>query len=80
MKLAENIAIDSRGILIDGRRLPYWLGPGKIEAVVQDPADGGLTEIRLTLIAESVSISPLLKVANDGEVTFIQQPDIEEFK
>jgi hypothetical protein len=68
MKLAESIGIDRSGLIIDGRRLPYWLA---VEDVEVRSGELDIPSIRITLLAESIHIDPLLDVETDGDVRLV---------
>lgn len=71
LKLAENITVDRRGLVIDGRRLPFYLAMEPIKVSVEE---GVPAKINLTLLADSVSIDPNTIVATpEGDVIMLEE-------
>jgi hypothetical protein len=68
--VAENVTVDSRGILINGMRLPFYLAPEPVEVIVQEAPH--FTEITFTLLTESVNITSGVEARSDGVVTLIE--------
>ena len=74
MELASNISVDRNGLLFNGQRLPFFMSTDPIEVRT---AEGELPSVRVTFLAETVAISPLLKQEADGDVTLVSEPEFE---
>lgn len=72
MKVAENITVDAKGLLIDGRRLPYMLAIRPVQAKIVERTDG-CCEVTFTLLTDSVSATPEVEVTPDGDVILIEE-------
>lgn len=71
MRIAENVTVDERGLIIDGLRLPFFLAYEPIKVSI-DP-DDGTAKVNVTLITESVSINPNDIVATpEGDVIMLE--------
>lgn len=68
MELAKQIGIDRGGLIVNGKRFPFWLASEAVE-VQTDPEN--IPVVRVALLAESVQIDPLLTVETDGDVQFV---------
>jgi hypothetical protein len=71
MTVAENITVDARGILINGLRLPFYLAPESVTALVQEAPH--FTEVTFTLLTESVSITPGVEARAEGGVIMLEE-------
>lgn len=74
MELASNISVDRYGLLINGQRLPFLISTEPIEVRT---ADNEIPTVRVTLLAETVAISPLLKQEADGDVVLVTEPEFD---
>lgn len=72
MKIAENITIDAKGLLIDGRRLPYYLGIKPMEVEIGE-IPGLPAMLTVTLMADSISIGTGIEATPDGDVILLEE-------
>lgn len=73
MRVAENITVDARGLLIDGRRLPYLMAIKPVIVETPDPVHNPMSIVTIHLLADSVSIGTGVEVSPDGDVILIEE-------
>lgn len=71
MRIAKQVQIDSRGLIIDGERFPFFIAEGPIE--VQTDELGLPSVIRVGILADSVHIDPHLDTELEGKVQLIRE-------
>jgi hypothetical protein len=73
LRLISRLGIDRYGLLIDGKRLPFYLANEAVRVETEDV----VSRVTATFLAEAVEIDRGMVVESDGEVQLVKAPPIE---